>query len=114
MAASEDMTDQEFFTVFPDRQTRIREPELVLYKDSQRSVRYLSECELEFRSLGNHNKRRRRILLWRVPKDNEYYDPKKPQILKIPFLGFGDETIEDDDATLLPILRGIMMGAAYG
>ena len=112
MAPGKHMTDQEFFTVFPDRQARIRKPELVLSKDSQRAVRYLDECELEFRSLGRHDKSRRRILLWRVPRDNEYFNPNNPQLMKLPFLAYSDETIEDNDATLLPILREIMMKAA--
>ena len=30
------------------------------------------------------------------------------KLLKIPFLAFADETIEDDDDTLFPIVRDIM------
>ena len=102
------MTDEQFFQSYPDRQARIRLPDKVLYKDQQRAVRYLDECELEFRSLGGHDKNRRRILVWRVPKDNPFYDADKPQLLKIPFLAFADETIEDTDEILLPILDEIM------
>ena len=52
--------------------------------------------------------RRRRILLWRVPKQSPYYDKIHQPLLKIPFLAFADETIEDTDDVLLPIIEGIM------
>ena len=74
--------------------------------------RYVDECAGEFFSLGDHNKDRRRILLWKVPKDNVFYDPMKPQILKIPMIAFADETIEDTDAVLLPIIHEIMLSKA--
>ena len=80
--------------------------------DKQRGTHYVDECQGEFWSLGDHNKDRRRILLWKVPKDNVFYDPRKPQILKIPFLLNSDETVEDRDDILLPILQEIMMDAA--
>jgi hypothetical protein len=106
------VTDEQFFAMFPDRQARIRVPGKQPFKDQQRAVRYLDECELEFRSLGGHDVRRRRLIIWRVPKDNVYFDPEKSQLLKIPFLTFSDETIEDTDACLLPILHEIMKQAA--
>ena len=80
-----------------------------IHRDQQRAVRYLSEEELAFRSLGPHDKSRRRIIAYRLPTDH----PQAPNhIMKIPFLAFADETISDDDATLLPILDGIMKQAA--
>lgn len=106
------MTDQEFFQTYPDRQCRIRKPELIPHRDAQRAVRYLAEEELPFRSLGPHDASRRRLILYRVPKNNPLYDAAKPQILKVPFLAFADETIEDRDDVLLPILHGIMREAA--
>ena len=106
------MTDEQFFAAHPDRQSRIRLPGKQPFRDRQRSVRYLDECELEFRSLGGHAVRRRRLIIWRIPKDNPCYDPEKPQLLKIPFLAFADEMIEDTDAVLLPILHEIMKQAA--
>lgn len=106
------MTDEQFFAAHPDRLARIRPPGRQLYKDQQRGVRYLAECELEFRSLGPHDSSRRRIILWRVPRENPWYDPDKPAILKIPFLAFSSETIEDRDDILLPIIAGIMANAA--
>ena len=54
------MTDEQFFAMFPDRQARIRVPGKQPFKDQQRAVRYLDECELEFRSLGGHDPRRLR------------------------------------------------------
>jgi hypothetical protein len=38
----------------------------------------------------------------------------KPAILKIPFLLFGDETVEDRDSILLPILHELMEQARGG
>ena len=104
--------DDQFFAQHPDRQAHIRRPEFKAHRDSQRAVRYLDEEELAFRSLGPHQKDRRRILLYRVPKENPMFDKAKPQILKIPFLAFADEEIADRDDILLPIIHQIMMDAA--
>ena len=105
------MTDEQFFQIFPDRNYHIRKPVMELIKDKQRAMRYVEECEAEFLSLGPHNKDRRRLILYRVPFDSPWYNPAKPPILKVPFLMFADESIEDDDATLGPILHGIMEDA---
>jgi hypothetical protein len=101
--------DAQFFAQHPDRRVRIRSPDGPKpVTDVQRAVRYLSECELEFRSLGLHDKSRRRIIAWRT----EASHPTHPlTIIKVPFLAFADETISDDDATLLPILDQIMRQA---
>jgi hypothetical protein len=103
------VTDEQFFVSFPDRRARIRTPEGPRpVRDDQRAVRYLSECELEFRSLGPHDRNRRRIIAWRT----EASHPTHPlTIIKVPFLAFADETIEDRDDVLLPILDGIMRDA---
>jgi|SRR5208283_1028798 len=103
-----DDPDAQWFAQHLDRQAHIRLPVKVLEMNKQRAVAYMDESEREFRTLGPHDKGRRRILLWRVPKDNPYQRTNPNQILKIPFLAFADEAIEDDDATLLPILHGIM------
>lgn len=102
--------DAQFFTHHPDRRAHIRMPGgPAPSRDQQRAVRYLSESELEFRSLGPHDKSRRRIIAYRTPADH----PTHPNhILRIPFLAFADETISDDDETLLPILNEIMKQAA--
>lgn len=106
--------DEQFFIDHPDRQAHIRLPGTQLVRDRQRAVHFRAECEGEFWSLGAHDKTRRRILLWKVPKDNPFYDASKPQIMKIPFLAFADETIEDRDDILLPILHQIMKDTLKG
>lgn len=101
--------DAQFFQQHPDRRARIRLPIKELFRDQQRSVRYLDESELQFRSLGAHDTNRRRIIAYRLPSDH----PQAPNhIMKIPFLLFADETIADDDKTLLPIVHEIMQEAA--
>lgn len=93
-----DNSDKNFFAQHPDRQAHIRLP-------------YKGEAEGEFWKLGEHNSARRRMLLWRVPKDNPYITGLREPILKIPFLAFADETIEDTDEVLVPILHAIMTEA---
>lgn len=101
--------DAQFFAQHPDRQARIRLPAKEPFRDQQRAVRYLDESELQFRSLGPHDPKRRRIIAFRTPADH----PTHPNaILKVPFLSFSDETIEDRDDVLLSILAEIMMQAA--
>lgn len=102
--------DAQFFTDHPDRQVRIRLPGgPAPARDQQRAVRYLAESEIQFRSLGPHDKSRRRIIAYKTPRNH----PTHPNaIIKVPFLLFADESISDDDATLLPILDGIMKQAA--
>lgn len=103
--------DAQFFVDHPDRKTHIREPWPTLHHDARsHQVRYLDECEMEFRSLGDHKKDRRRIILTRVnvmgvPLENN-------RVLKIPLLLYADETVEDRDDILLPIIDGIMRDAA--
>lgn len=104
--------DEQFFAQHPDRQAHIRKPTFQPVRDSQRAVRYLDEEELAFRSLGPHSKERRRILLYRVPKDNPMWKADGQQILKLPILAFADETIEDRDDILLPMIHQFMMDAA--
>ena len=101
--------DAQFFAQYPDRQARIRLPE------SNR------ESQGEFWSLGPHESARRRIIVWRIPRDNPYAKPHPGSranlaTMKIPFLAFADEAIEDTDAVLLPIIKAIMEDAAkkYG
>lgn len=90
--------DGDFFRRYPARQAHIR-------------AAYAGESDGEFWSLGPHEKNRRRIILWRVPEGNPYYDPGKRPLLKIPFLAFADETIEDTDEVLLPIIEQTMSEA---
>ena len=113
MTNSADEEDVRFFFQHPDRRAHIRAPKMAqeVVIDQQRAASYVGEMEREFRTLGPHKRERRRIILWRIPEDNPHYDPRKPGILKIPFLAFADETIEDRDDILLPILQEIMMSA---
>lgn len=104
--------DAQFFTSHPDRYAHIREPRMQLVKLPSRQVKYVPECSGEFWSLGEHNKDRRRILLWRVPETHPAYDPKEMKILRIPIILFGDETVEDTDANLLPQIHQIMTDVA--
>lgn len=102
-------SDAQFFLQHPDRQARIRLPLKIAHRDQQRAVRYLDEEELPFRSLGPHDLKRRRIIAYRLPANH----PSHPNhIMKIPFLTFADESISDDDTTLLPIVHRIMVEAA--
>jgi hypothetical protein len=106
-----DLTDEQFFAQHPDRQARIRKPAKSIDIDRKtRRTRVRDEEEDSFESLGYHVKDRRRILLYRVPRDNYFFDPDRPQILKIPFLLFSDEAVEDNDETLLPLIHEIMDG----
>lgn len=105
--------DANWFQDHKDRQAHIRNPIRILESDKKNHVvRYTTECEAEFHTLGWHPKDRRRILLWKVPVDNVFYDARNPQILKIPFLLNSDETVEDRDDILLPIIHEIMLGKA--
>ena len=94
-----DNSDKMFFENHRERQTHIRLP-------------FQGEAAGEFFSLGDHQRTRRRILIWRVPRDSPYYDPIKQPILKIPFLTFEDEVVDDTDDVLLPIIATIMQEQA--
>jgi hypothetical protein len=101
--------DAQFFSDHPDRRARIRLPEKAVAINRQRAAGVVDEMEAEFRALGDHNRDRRRVLVWRVPEGNPFYDPA---LLKIPFLLFADETVEDTDEVLLPLVHQIMMDVA--
>ena len=89
-------SDKNFFADHRDRKTHIRNS-------------YKGECAGEYWSLGAHDKDRRRILLCRVDSSGFYLDDN--QILKVPFLAFADESIEDTDEVLLPLIKQIMSEA---
>lgn len=65
------------------------------------------EHAAEFRSLGDHNADRRRIIVFRGVGN---------RFPRIPFLLFADETVEDRDDILAPIVNELMGDAAlrYG
>jgi hypothetical protein len=81
--------DAAFFKQHRDRCFHIREP-----KDQW-------EFDAEFKTLGSHLIDRRAIIAVRTIGG----------IIRIPFLKFADESIEDDDRTLKPIVDE-MMGQA--
>lgn len=92
--------DEAFFAQHPGRQCRIRN---VIGK----------EQEGEFMSLGGHDHDRRRIIAWKVPKGTRSpFDAWVGRIIRVPFLLFADESVRDDDETLLPVLHEIMIDAA--
>lgn len=94
-------TDQAFFADHPTRRTRIRDA----IGDEQAAA---------FQSLGDHDAKRRRIVIWKLPPSMRQHGT--PELLKIPFLAFGDETIENEDSILMPLIHQLMADAAkhYG
>lgn len=91
-----DNSDKNFFRQHPDRLCHIRLP-------------FQGEAAGEFWTLGDHNRTRRRILLCRADANGRKLPDGK--ILKIPFLAFSDETLEDRDDILLPLVQQIMQDA---
>jgi len=78
--------------------------------DKQRGAHVVDECEAEFRSLGDHRRDRRRLILCRADhRGNPLPDGK---ILKLPILLYSDETVEDDDRTLAGIVFEMMVQRA--
>ena len=93
--------DLRYFTQLPKRQTRLRTPAP-------------GEFVTSWRLLGDHQPDRRRVLIWRVPADNPGRRLIEDGLMRIPILLRSDETVENDDATLLPILDAQMRAAAVG
>lgn len=56
-----------------------------------------------FEVLGLHDRNRRRILTWKAPANG--------CLFRIPFVAHADETIENEDAILLPMLDDMMSEA---
>lgn len=92
--------DECFFADHPDRKIRIRAP----FSDK--------EFDREFRTLGLHSMGRRRVIVARVAPHIAAIH--KRELMEIPFLAAADETIEDRDDILLPILDQIMRDARGG
>lgn len=91
------MADRSFFAEHHDRRLRIRPPI---------GDEYLSE----FRQLGPHNQDRRAVIVTRIrPSLAKRYHV---DFMRIPFLLFADETVEDRDDILAPIVDEMMRGAA--
>ncbi len=109
MAQNPDV-DAQFFLLHPDRRAHIRAPRKELVIDKQRGSHVVDECEQEFLFLGDHNRDRRRILLTRSDHRGKLLPENR--IMKIPFLLFSDETVEDTDEVLLPIIFELMQEQA--
>ena len=90
--------DETFFVDFPDRKIHIRRPTSPM------------EFYSEFNSLGPHAYERRRVIVARVAQ--HVAKRFRRELMLIPFLAFADETIEDRDDILLPILDDIMANAS--
>jgi hypothetical protein len=91
--------DVQWFQDHPDRNARIRVPAF-------------AEFMAEWQQLGMHHMSRRRVLVWRVPKKNPKRHLVPDGLMRIPFLPFADESIEDDDKTILTILDDLMKNEA--
>ena len=108
-----DAGDARFFSENPERNYHIREPakavDVVI--DKQRAAHVADEMEAQFQSLGNHDKERRRVLIWRVGPGNPFYNPDAPQLIKVPIILFDGEEGVDSDDYLGPILHHVMMNA---
>ena len=90
------LDDRVFFSSHKDRRLRIRLP---------KGDEYLQE----FRGLGDHREDRRRVIVSRIPVNQmRRYNI---DFMRIPFLLFADETVEDRDDILAPILHEIMEAA---
>lgn len=88
--------DRAFFKQHNDRRLRIRAP-------------IDTEYQREFRGFGPHPENRRRVIVARIAAGMA----KRHNIdfMRIPFLLFADETVEDRDDILAPILDEIMRDA---
>lgn len=94
--AAAKLADRIFFEEHPDRKLRIREP-------------IETEYQVEFRQFGLHELHRRRIIVSRIPA--AMAKRHNVDFMRIPFLLFADETVEDRDDILAPILAEIMINA---
>ena len=95
--AAAKLSDRLFFSAHKDRRLRIRAP-------------VDGEYLWEFRRFGMHQEHRRRIIVATLPKSlSKRYDI---DYIRIPMLLFSDETVEDRDDILGPILNELMRDAA--
>ena len=88
-----------WFRSLPKRQARIRAP-------------VPGEFTEAWRLLGEHHSSRRHVLVWRVPQGNPGRALIPDGLMRIPFLAFADEAIENTDEVVLPILQSLMADAA--
>ena len=93
----EDLADEQWFRDHKDRECRIRLPEP-------------GEKESDFRTLGYHQANRRRIIVVRA--HGALAKNLGIKVMRIPYLLFADETVEDTDQILAPIVHRVMQEAA--
>lgn len=93
------LMDRIFFKEHPGRRTRLRRPVDWEYQN-------------EFRQFGMHEEERRRVIVARIPAGMA--KRHNVDFMRIPFLLFADETVEDADEVLGPILDEMMQDAAAG
>lgn len=92
-----DLQDEQFFHDHRDRECRIRLPAP-------------GENESDFQTLGGHQVSRRRIIAVRA--HGAMSARMGIKVMRIPYLLFGDETVEDTDEILAPIVDRLMKEAA--
>jgi hypothetical protein len=97
--ANAKLADRIFFKEHRDRRLRIRLP-------------FAGEYTNEFRGFGMHQEDRRRVIVARIPANMS--KRHNVDFMRIPFLLFADETVEDRDDILAPILDKMMREAANG
>lgn len=90
--------DAIWFDLHRDRQARIRSPNPF-------------EFWTAWQQLGGHDASRRRVMVWRVPENNPGRRVIPDGLMRLPFLLRSDETIENADSVLLPILDDMMQDA---
>lgn len=93
------LADRLFFGEHRDRKLRIRKP-------------FVGEYITEFRQFGMHEEERRRIIVSRIPAGMA--KRHNVDFMRVAFLLFADETVEDRDDILRPILDEMMRDAAAG
>jgi hypothetical protein len=91
--------DKWWFKDRPRRQCRIRNP-------------VAGEFSTAWQMLGDHDATRRRVAVWRVPRDNPYRKLVPDGIIRVPFLARSDESFADDDTVTMRVLDELMRDAA--
>lgn len=89
-------SDEAFFKRHRNRQVRIRRC-------------HQNEMNREFHSLGLHDERNRRMIVWKVPGNiRPPYSHYADQLMKIPYLKDPNDVIEDTDNAVMPLLEQLM------
>ena len=97
--AAAKLSDMAFFKQHRTRRYRLREP-------------IGDEYVREFCQFGMHSESRRRVIVARISANQARRH--NIDFMRIPFLLFADESVEDTDAVIGPVLSEIMGNAAAG